>query len=43
LLSRIAGEQKTAVLMATHSDEAAAIAGVIFQMRDGRIAQVVRR
>jgi ABC-type lipoprotein export system ATPase subunit len=43
LLSRVAGEQKTAVLMATHSDEAAAMAGVIFQMRDGRIAQVLRR
>ena len=43
LLSRIAGEQKTAGLMATHSDEAAAIAGVIFQMRDGRIAQILPR
>jgi len=43
LLSRVADEQKTAVLMATHSAEAAAIAGTIFNMRDGRIAQVVRR
>ena len=43
LLSRVAGEQKTAVLMATHSAEAAAMAGVIFHMRDGRIEQVLRR
>ena len=43
LLSRIAGEQETAVLMATHSEEAAAMAGVVFQMRDGRIERVVRR
>jgi ABC-type lipoprotein export system ATPase subunit len=43
LLSRVAAEQKTAVLMATHSDEAAAIAGTIFQMRDGRIERVLRR
>jgi len=43
LLSRVAGEQNTAVLMATHSDEAAARAGVVYQMRDGRIEQVLRR
>src|SRR3972149_1840549 len=38
LLSRVSGEQKTAVLMATHSAEAAAMAGVIFHMSNGRIA-----
>jgi ABC-type lipoprotein export system ATPase subunit len=43
LLARVAGEQQTAVLMATHSDEAAEAAGVVFQMRDGHIAQVLRR
>lgn len=43
LLSRIAREQKTAVLLATHSDEAAAAAGAVFHMRDGRIEQVVNR
>jgi putative ABC transport system ATP-binding protein len=43
LLSRVATEQNTAVLMATHSDEAAARAGVVYQMRDGRIEQVLRR
>jgi ABC-type lipoprotein export system ATPase subunit len=43
LLSRVAGEQNTAVLMATHSAEGAAMAGVVFQMRDGRIEQVLRR
>jgi ABC-type lipoprotein export system ATPase subunit len=43
LLARIACEQKTAVLMATHSEEAAAMAGVVFHMRDGRIEQVLRR
>src|SRR3990172_1996201 len=43
LLSRVASEQNTAVLMATHSAEAAAMAGVVFHMRDGRIEQVLRR
>jgi ABC-type lipoprotein export system ATPase subunit len=43
LLSRVASEQNTAVLMATHSDEAAAQAGTVYHMRDGRIEQVLRR
>ena len=43
LLSRIAAEQNTAVLMATHSQEAAAMAEVVYQMRDGRIEHVSRR
>jgi putative ABC transport system ATP-binding protein len=43
LLTRIASEQKTAVVLATHSDEAAARADFVYQMRDGRIDRVVRR
>lgn len=43
LLARVSGEQRTAVLMATHSDEAAARAGVVFHMRDGHIERVLRR
>jgi ABC-type lipoprotein export system ATPase subunit len=37
LLRRIATEQKTSIVMATHSMEAASIADVIVRMRDGRI------
>ena len=43
LLRRIADEQKTAILMATHSLEAAAIADAIVKMRDGRIEEIVAR
>jgi ABC-type lipoprotein export system ATPase subunit len=43
LLRRIADEQKTAVLMATHSAESAAIADRTIKLRDGRIAEVVAR
>jgi ABC-type lipoprotein export system ATPase subunit len=43
LLSRVADEQKTAVLMATHSAEAASRADIVFYMRDGRIENIVRR
>jgi ABC-type lipoprotein export system ATPase subunit len=43
LLTRVASEQKTAVLMATHSAEAAATAEIVYRMRDGRIEQVGRR
>jgi ABC-type lipoprotein export system ATPase subunit len=43
LLRRIATEQKTAMLMATHSTEAAALADVLVKMRDGRVAEVTRR
>ncbi len=43
LLRRIADEQKTAILMATHSLEAAAMADAIVKMRDGRIEEVVAR
>ena len=43
LLRRIANEQKTAVLMATHSLEAASMADAIIKLRDGRIEEVVAR
>ncbi|GAC1639016.1 MAG: ABC transporter ATP-binding protein [Candidatus Acidiferrum sp.] len=42
LLKRLAREQKTATLLATHSAEAAAIADVIVEMRDGKIAGIRR-
>ncbi len=41
LLRRIATEQNTAMLMATHSSEAAALADVLVKMRDGRVAEVI--
>lgn len=40
LLRRIATEQHVAILMATHSTEAAAYADIVIRMRDGRIEQV---
>jgi putative ABC transport system ATP-binding protein len=40
LLRRIASERRTAILMATHSAEAAAIADAVIYMRDGRIQHV---
>jgi len=43
LLRRISAEQNAAVIMATHSPEAAGIANVIVQLRDGRIQEVERR
>ena len=43
LLRRIADEQKTAILMATHSMEAANIADAVVRMRDGRIEEVIAR
>jgi putative ABC transport system ATP-binding protein len=42
LLRRIATEKNTAVLMATHSPEAAAIADTIVRMRDGRVQEMLR-
>jgi len=42
LLRRIATEQRTAILMATHSLEAASVADTVVKMRDGRIHEVVR-
>ena len=43
LLRRIASEQKTALLMATHSSEAAALSDLIVQMRDGRVSEIVKK
>ncbi len=43
LLRRIATEQKTTMLMATHSTEAAALADTLVRLRDGRIEEVTRR
>jgi putative ABC transport system ATP-binding protein len=42
LLRRIATEQKTTILMATHSTEAAAIADVVVRLRDGRVQDACR-
>ena len=43
LLRRIASEQRAAVMMATHSAEAAAVADVLVRMRDGKIESTVKR
>jgi ABC-type lipoprotein export system ATPase subunit len=43
LLQRITRQRGTAVLMATHSAEAAELADVVVRMRDGKIQQVDRR
>jgi len=43
LLRRTSAEQNAATIMATHSAEAAAIAGVIVRLRDGRILEIERR
>jgi len=42
-LRRIADEQKTTILMATHSVEAASIADTVIKLRDGAIEEVVAR
>jgi ABC-type lipoprotein export system ATPase subunit len=43
LLRRIAREQGTAILMATHSLEAAAVSDTIVRLRDGVVEEVVRQ
>lgn len=43
LLQRLARQQNTATIMATHSAEAAALANVVVKMRDGQIAEMTRR
>ena len=43
LLQRLTRQQNTATIMATHSVEAAALADVVVKMRDGQIAEMVRR
>jgi ABC-type lipoprotein export system ATPase subunit len=43
LLRRIADERGTAILMATHSVEAAGIADTVIKLRDGKIEEVITR
>ena len=43
LLQRLAREQNTATIMATHSAEAAAVVDVVVRMRDGKIQETSRR
>ena len=43
LLRRVASENGAAVMMATHSAEAAAVADVLVRMRDGLVVEAVRR
>jgi ABC-type lipoprotein export system ATPase subunit len=38
-LQRVCAEQQVTILMATHSEEASAVADTIVRMRDGRIAE----
>ena len=42
LLRRIADEHKAALLMATHSTEAAALSDFVVRMRDGRIEEIIK-
>jgi ABC-type lipoprotein export system ATPase subunit len=42
LLRRIASEKNTAIVMATHSVEAAALADTVVKMQDGRIQEATR-
>src|SRR5271157_4642622 len=41
LLRRIASEKNTAIIMATHSMEAASLADTVVKMRDGKIEEVI--
>jgi ABC-type lipoprotein export system ATPase subunit len=43
LLQRLTRQQNTATIMATHSAEAAALADVVVNLRDGQVGQVIRR
>jgi len=43
LLVRLTREQKTATIMATHSQEAAGVCDTLVRMRDGRIEEITRR
>ena len=43
LLRRLTRQQKTATIMATHSVEAATLADVVVRLRDGQIAEMIRR
>jgi ABC-type lipoprotein export system ATPase subunit len=39
LLQRLCGGQNVTILMATHSEEASAVADLVVRMRDGRIIE----
>jgi putative ABC transport system ATP-binding protein len=43
LLQQLTRQQNTATVVATHSPEAAALADVVVKMRDGQIAETIRR
>jgi ABC-type lipoprotein export system ATPase subunit len=43
LLQRLARQQNTATIMATHSAEASMLADVVVKLRDGQIAEMSRR
>ena len=43
LLQRLTRRQNTATIMATHSEEAAALADVVVKLRDGQVAEMMRR
>jgi ABC-type lipoprotein export system ATPase subunit len=43
LLQRLTRDQNTATIIATHSAEAAALAGTVVRLRDGAIEEIVRR
>lgn len=43
LLQRLTREQNTATILATHSIEAAALSSAIVKLRDGKIAEIIRR
>jgi putative ABC transport system ATP-binding protein len=43
LLQRLAREQNTATIVATHSAEAAALADVVVRLQDGKIQEITRR
>ena len=43
LLRRLSSQRKVATLMATHSMEAAAIADVVVELRDGGVAGIKRK
>jgi ABC-type lipoprotein export system ATPase subunit len=43
LLRRLAREQNTATIIATHSAEAAALADVVVRLQDGKIQEILRR
>ena len=43
LLVRLTREQNTATVVATHSSEAAAMAGTVVRLRDGTIEEITRR